>query len=169
VHIDEIPGEQLLLVITVFSRGSRTFASHHPPSCSGINSHRLFTSTFGVHRGLSSKIILTMPPRRMSQHLHPDEVPPQESTNNPSHHQLSTQNLPTIVEDPNHPIFGDILEVQLHQPVYISTTATRPSQNSGTASSTQTSGRAPRQSPPAGTFASTHGSRRCRARSSLNP
>jgi hypothetical protein len=38
-------GGQLLLAITVFSHASCTFTSHHPPSCSGINSPRLFTLT----------------------------------------------------------------------------------------------------------------------------
>jgi hypothetical protein len=69
----------------------------------------------------------------MSQHLHPGEGPPQESTNDPSLHQLSTQILPTITEGPKHPTFGDIPEVQLHQPAHIST---------------QTGGGAPHQSPP---------------------
>jgi hypothetical protein len=83
----------------------------------------------------------------MSQRLHPDEGPSRESTNNPPLHQLSTQKLPTITEDPEHPTFGDIPEVQLHQPAHISTTTAGPSQNSGAASSTQTGGGAPHQSP----------------------
>jgi hypothetical protein len=87
-----------------------------------------------------------MPLRRMSQLLHPGEGPPRESTNNPPL-QLSTQNLPTIAEDPKHPTFRDIPEAQLHQPAHISTTAARSSKNSGTASSTQTGRGAPRQSP----------------------
>jgi hypothetical protein len=114
---------QLLLSITVFSSASRTFTSHHPPSCSGINSPRLFTLAFGAHRVLSLKKTLTMPPRRMSQRLHPDEGQPQESTNNLSLHQPSTQNLSTIAEYPEHPTFGDISKVQLHQPAHISTAA----------------------------------------------
>jgi hypothetical protein len=88
-----------------------------------------------------------MPPRRMSQCLHPDEGPLQESTNNTSLHQPSTQNLPTITEDPEHPTFGDITEVQLHQPAHISTTVVGSSQNSAAANSAQTGGGAPRQSP----------------------
>jgi hypothetical protein len=88
-----------------------------------------------------------MPLRRMSQYLHPDEGPLRESTNNPPLHQPSTQNLPTIIEDHEHPTFGDIPEVQLHQPAHISTTAAGASQNTGAASSTQTDGWAPRQSP----------------------
>jgi hypothetical protein len=139
---------QSLLVITIFSHASRTFASHHPPLCSGINSPRLFTPTFGAHRVLSSKTTLMMPPRRMSQCLHLDEGPPEESTNTPSLHQPSTKNLPTIVKDPEHPTFGDIPEVQLHQPAHISTIATGPNQNSCATNSTQTSGGVPRQSPP---------------------
>jgi hypothetical protein len=134
VHIDGTPGGQSLLAIIVFSRASRTFASHHPPSCSGINNSRLFTPTFGAHRVRSFKTILVMPLRRMDQHLHPDEGPPRESTNNPPLHQLSTQNLPTITEDPEHPTFGDIPEVQLHQLAHISTTMAGPNQNSGAAS-----------------------------------
>jgi hypothetical protein len=136
-----------LLPITVFSRASRTFASHHPPSCSGINSPRLFTPTFDVHRVLSSKTTLMMPPRRMSQRLHLDVGPPQESTNNPSFHQPSTRNLPIITEDPEHPSFEDIPKVQHHQPAHISTTAIGPNQNSGSVSSTQTCRGAPCQSP----------------------
>jgi hypothetical protein len=87
-----------------------------------------------------------MPLRRMSQLLHPGEGPPRESTNNPPL-QLSTQNLPTIAEDPEHPTFRDIPEVQLHQPAHISTTVAGPNQNSSAASSTQTGGGAPHQSP----------------------
>jgi hypothetical protein len=121
---------------------------YHPPSCSGINSPRLFTPTFGAHRVPSSKTTLTMTPRRMSQHFHQDKGPPRESTNNnPPLHQPSTQNLPTIAEDPEHPTFGDMPEVQLHQPTHTSTTATGPSQNSGAASSTQTGRGARHQSP----------------------
>jgi hypothetical protein len=73
-----------------------------------------------------------MPPRRMSQHLQPDEGPPQESTNDPFQ-QPSTQILPTITKGHEQPTFRDILEVHLHQPAHIST---------------QTSRGAPRQSPP---------------------
>jgi hypothetical protein len=46
--------------------------------------------------------------------------------------------MPTIVEDPEHPTFGDIPEVELHQPAHISTTVAGPSQNNGTTNSTQT-------------------------------
>jgi hypothetical protein len=89
-----------------------------------------------------------MPLKRMSKHLHTDKGPPQESTNDPSLHQLSIQNLPTITEDPEHPTFRDIPKVQLHQPAHISTNMVGPSQYIGTASSTQTNGGALRQSPP---------------------
>jgi hypothetical protein len=146
VRIDGTLGRQLLLAITVFSHTSCTFTSHHSPSCSGINSPQLFTLTFGAHRALSSKTTLTMSPKRMSQRLHPNEGPPQESTNNPSFYQPPTQNLPTIAEDHEHPTFRDIPEVQLHQLAHISTTATGPSKNSGAASSTKISGRALHQS-----------------------
>jgi hypothetical protein len=142
--------------------------SYHPPPCSGINSPRLFTPTFGAHCVSSSKTTLSMPPKRMSQHLHPDEGPPRESTNNPPLHQPSSQNLLTIAEDPEHPIFGDIPEVQLHQPACISTTATGPNQNSDVASSTQISGGAPASVTHASTFANTLGARRHRARSGPN-
>jgi hypothetical protein len=148
VHIDVTPRGQSLLAITVFSRASRTFASHHPPSCSGINRPRLITPTFGSHHVLSSRTTLVMPPRRMSQCLHPNEGPPKESTNSPPIHQPSTENLPTIAEDPEHPTFDVIPKVQLHQPTHISTTAAGPSQNSSTTNSTQTDGGAPHQSPP---------------------
>jgi hypothetical protein len=84
---------------------------------------------------------------RMRQHLHPDEGLSREFTNNPPLRQPSTQNLSTIVEDPEHPTFGDIPEVQLDQPAHISATTAWPSQNSGAASSTQTAEGAPRQSP----------------------
>jgi hypothetical protein len=81
VRIDETLGGQSLLAITVFSHTSRTFTSHHPPSCLGRNSPRLFTSTFSAHRVLSSTTTLAMKPMRMRQRLHPDEEPPRESTN----------------------------------------------------------------------------------------
>jgi hypothetical protein len=136
-----------LLAITVFSCAFHTFASRYPPSCQGINSPQLFTPTFGAHHFPSSKTTLTIPLRRMSEHLYLDEGPPQESTHNPSFHQSSTQNLHTIAEDPEHPTVEDIPEVQLLQLAHISTTVAGISQNSGTASSTQTGGGAPRQSP----------------------
>jgi hypothetical protein len=40
--------------------------------------------TFGAHHILSSKTTLIMPPRRVSQCLHPDECLPQASTQNNS-------------------------------------------------------------------------------------
>jgi hypothetical protein len=52
-----------------------------------------------------------------------------------------------MAKDPEHPTFGDIPEVKLHQSAYISTAAAGPSQNSGATSSTQTAKRAPHQSP----------------------
>jgi hypothetical protein len=128
VHINGIPGGQLLLAITVFSSAFHTFASRYPPSCQGINSPQLFTATFGAHHFPSSKTTLTIPLRRMSEHLYLDEGPPQESTHNPSFHQSSTQNLHTIAKDPEHPTVEDIPEVQLLQLAHISTTVAGPSQ-----------------------------------------
>jgi hypothetical protein len=98
VHIDGTPGGQLLSTITVFSHAFCTSTFYHPPSWKGVNSQR----------------------------LHPDEGPPRESTNNPPLHQPSTQNLPTIAEDPEHPTFRDIPEVQLPLPAHISTTEQGP-------------------------------------------
>jgi hypothetical protein len=57
------------------------------------------------------------------------------------------QILPTINEGPEQLTFGDIPEVQLHQPAHISTTAAGPSRNSGAASLAQTGRGAPHQSP----------------------
>jgi hypothetical protein len=62
------------------------------------------------------------------------------------HHSRTTpptQILPTIAKGTKHLAFGNIPEVQLHT----CTTATGSSQTGGDASSTQTSGGAPRQSP----------------------
>jgi hypothetical protein len=126
----------------------RTFAPCHLPSCSGINSLQLFIPTFDAHRGLSSKTTLTMSLRRLSQRLYPGDGPPQESTDNPPLHQTSTQILPTTAEEPEHPTFENTPEVHLHQPSHASTPAAGPSQNSGTASSSQVSEGALRQSPP---------------------
>jgi hypothetical protein len=104
--------------------------------------------TFGSHRILSSKMTSIMPPRRVSQSLHPDESLPQDSTINPPLHQPSTQIHPTITEGLESPNFGDIPEVQLHQPANMSTTTEGSSHNGGGASSTQTSGCVLHQSPP---------------------
>jgi hypothetical protein len=148
-------------------RGTKIFVNHtsafyHPPSCSGTNNPRLFTPTFGTHHVPSSKTTLAILPMRICQRFHPVEGPPRESTNYPPLHQPSTQSIPTITKDPEHPTFRDIPEVQLHQPAHISTTTTRPSQSSGAASSTQTL-------TDACTFANTHGARKHRARSGPNP
>jgi hypothetical protein len=125
-----------------------TFAPCLTPSCSGIDSLRLFTLTFGAHHVQSSKTTLTMPSRRLSQRLHPGEGPMKESTDSPCLHQPSTQILPTIAEELEHPTFTNTPEVQLHQPAHAFTVVVGPSQNSGTANSSQTGGGAPRQSPP---------------------
>jgi hypothetical protein len=78
---------------------------------------------------------------RLSQ---PENEAPQPSTHNPP-----TQNLTTIVEGLEHEAFDDILEVQLQHPANnnASTTAVGSSQNTRGASSTQTNGGAPHQSP----------------------
>jgi hypothetical protein len=128
------PGEQLLSFITI-SLIFRTFAPCHSPSCSGIDSLRLFIPTFGAYRVLSSKTTMMMLPRRPSQRLHPGEGPSQESTDNPPLHEPSIEIIPTITEEPKHPTFGNTPEVQLYQSTHASTIAAGPSQNSGAASS----------------------------------
>jgi hypothetical protein len=85
-----------------------------------------------------------MTPRRVSQRLHLDKDLAQAFTDN----HPSTQTNSTIVEGLEHLTFGYIPEVQLHQPHNMSTTTAGSSQNSGGASSTQTSRGAPHQSPP---------------------
>jgi hypothetical protein len=100
--------------------------------------------TFGAHRGLSPKAPLTMPPRRLSQRLHPDEGSTQTSDQNQTHHP-STQSLATIAEGVEHPTFNTIPQVQ-PQPANMSTAAGS-RQNGGAASSTQTNGGASHQSP----------------------
>jgi hypothetical protein len=83
---------------------------------------------------------MTMPPRRMSQHLHPDKGLSQTSTQDPP----PTQILSTIVEGSEHPTFGDIPDVEvLHPANDTSATAVGSSQNVGGTSSTQTNGCAP--------------------------
>jgi hypothetical protein len=89
----------------------------------------------------------------------PDNAPPRTRFNlclsqsedeaQPSSHNPPTQNLTTIAEGPEHETFGDIPEVQLQHPVNnnSSIAATGSSQNARGASSTQTNGGAPRQSP----------------------
>jgi hypothetical protein len=66
--------------------------------------------------------------------------------NQPTH--PSTQVLPTITEGPEHPGFGNILEVQLHELTNNLSTTTGSSQNGGGTSSTQTNGGGLHQSPP---------------------
>jgi hypothetical protein len=109
------------------------------PLCWGPIALGYLVPTFGFHRVLSSKMTLTMPSRRFSQRLHPDEDLPQTSTQN----HAPTQILSTIAEGPENPSFSDIPEVQLHQPANnMSTIAVGSSQNNGGTSSTQTNGRA---------------------------
>jgi hypothetical protein len=87
---------------------------------------------------------LIMPPGRMSQQLHSDEAPPQEPIIPPPPNHLSTQILPTIVEAPEHPALENIHEVHLHQPINTTTTIAEPSYD--TATSSQATVGAPRQS-----------------------
>jgi hypothetical protein len=55
-----------------------------------------------------------MPPWRVSQCLHPDGTPPQESIIPPPPSQSSAQILPTIIKVAEHPAYGDIPEVHFH-------------------------------------------------------
>jgi hypothetical protein len=85
---------------------------------------------FGAHRGLSLKTTLTLPPRRVSQCLHPDEGLPQISDQNqPPLQQPSTQTL-LIITEAAEPTYDNILEVQLQQTT-MSTTAIVTTQGSG--------------------------------------
>jgi hypothetical protein len=78
----------------------------------------------------------------MIQCLHPDEALIQ-TKNLPL-----TQNLSTIAEGLEHPTFGNILEIEMPHPANnTSTTASGSSQNVEGASSIQTNGGAPHQSP----------------------
>jgi hypothetical protein len=85
-----------------------------------------------------------MPPRRISQRLHPDESSTQISDQNQTHHPY-TQDLPTIIESVEHLTFNTIPQVQLQPANMPTTTAAGSSQNGGAASSTQTNGGAPHQ------------------------
>jgi hypothetical protein len=89
-----------------------------------------------------------MPPKRMSQRLHPDKAPPQELINLPPPNQPSTQILPTIVKGLEHLTFENIPDAQPHQPTHASTTVAGPSRTHDVITSSQTSAGAPRQSPP---------------------
>jgi hypothetical protein len=89
-----------------------------------------------------------MPPRRQSQHLHPDEGLPQTFAQNKSMAHPPTQTLSNIVLGSEHPTFGDIPEPHQHQLAIMSTTTTGSSQNNGGTSSTKTNGGDSCQSPP---------------------
>jgi hypothetical protein len=79
--------------------------------------------TFGAHRGQSLKTALAMPPRRVSQRLHPDEGLLQTfDQNQPSFQQPSTQTLP-IIAKAVEPSFDNIPEVQLQQAITSTTSA----------------------------------------------
>jgi hypothetical protein len=85
-----------------------------------------------------------MPPRRFSQRLYLDEDLPETSTQNHPPAQI----VSNIVEGLEHPTLNDILEVEvLHPANSTSITVAGSSQNARDASSTQTNGGAPHQSP----------------------
>jgi hypothetical protein len=87
--------------------------------------------TFAAHRVLSSKTTPTMPSRRVSQRLHPDEGLPQTSDKNqPPFEQPSTQTVPTMTEVAEHSTFDNIPKVQLQQ-ANMSTTTVDTSQGDG--------------------------------------
>jgi hypothetical protein len=72
-----------------------------------------------------------MPPRRVSQRLHPDEGLPQTSDKNqPPFEQPSTQTVPTMTEVAEHSTFDNIPKVQLQQ-ANMSTTTVDTSQGDG--------------------------------------
>jgi hypothetical protein len=106
----------LLLLIELLTPLPPSFAN--PPSYFSHVQDRVaiiyLIPTFGGHHVLSPKTILTMPLRRISQHLHPDEGLPRASNKNqPPFQQPSTQRLPTITEAAEHPTFDNIPEAQL--------------------------------------------------------
>jgi hypothetical protein len=79
-----------------------------------------------------------MPPRRISQCLHPDKGLPQTpDQNQPLLQQQPTQILPTITEAPEHPTLDSIPEHLLQQ-INMSTTAVCTTQIDEGTSSTQT-------------------------------
>jgi hypothetical protein len=110
------------------------------PSYSGPGSPRLFSSN------------IWCPPCSKLKN-DPDKATQMIQSASPSRQKLTpnhppTQILSTIIEGPRNPAFGDIPEVQLHQPANnMSTTIGGSSQNGGGTSSTQTNGGAPHQSP----------------------
>jgi hypothetical protein len=74
-----------------------------------------------------------MPPRRVSNHLHPQDPPLQESIIPPPLNQPPTQILPAIAENAEYPEFKDIPEMCLNQPITTSAEA-KPSHNIATSS-----------------------------------
>jgi hypothetical protein len=64
-----------------------------------------------------------MPPRRVSNRLHPHDPPLQESIIPPPPNQPPTQILPAIAEGAEYPAFEDNPEISLHQPINTSTEA----------------------------------------------
>jgi hypothetical protein len=74
-----------------------------------------------------------MPPRRVSNRLHPHDPPPQESIIPPPPNQPPTQILQAIAEGTEYPKFKDIPGMCLHQPVNTSANA-EPSHNIATSS-----------------------------------
>jgi hypothetical protein len=83
-----------------------------------------------------------MPPRRVSNRLHPHNPPLQESIIPPPPNQPPAQILLAIVEGAEYPAFEDIPEMRLHQPINTSTEA-EPSHSIATSS--QATEGAPRQ------------------------
>jgi hypothetical protein len=65
----------------------------------------------------------------VSQRLHPNETPLQESIIPPPPSQSSTYTLPAIIEGAEHLAFRDIPEQHLHQPINTSTIAGAPLQS----------------------------------------
>jgi hypothetical protein len=62
-----------------------------------------------------------MPPKRVSNRLHPQNPPSQESIIPPPPNQPPTQILPAIAEGAEYPEFEDIPKMCLHQPINTST------------------------------------------------
>jgi hypothetical protein len=64
-----------------------------------------------------------MPPRRVSNHLHPHDPPPQESIIPPPPNHPPTHIIPAIAKGAEYLAFEDIPEMCLHQPINTSTEA----------------------------------------------
>jgi hypothetical protein len=98
---------------------SRTLVHNlqHTPPCSKPRGFGYLIPIFGAHYVLIPRRTLIMPPCQTSHRLHLDEGRPQSSgQNQPPLDHPPTQILPTITEGSEQLAFGDIPEVQLHQP-----------------------------------------------------